>query len=249
MKNFILSFIILAAVCLGVLLLTPKKFLFTKQLQLERVYKRLSYWLEDHVWGQEAPAVLPLAIPFYPQEHALSCEVAALRMALAYVGYQVSEDELIANLTFSAREPMKNGIWGDPDEGFVGNIDGSIFEFTGYGVYDRPIAALAQKYRPASVVSDPTLDQILDLAEKGNPVIVWGLLSHRTPQIWESLSGKTVIAYPGEHARVLMGYTGNRQDVHELILMDPIYGRIRMDVDRFLSDWQTLGNRAVVVYN
>lgn len=186
---------------------------------------------------------------FKRQENPLTCETAALRMSLNYLGFPVSESELLDKLVFSTREPMtSDGTWGDPDLGFVGRIDGDVYKRTGYGVYEKPIADLAQQYTPAAVVNSLELNELLELTKKKYPVIVWGLLSNNATIYWKSLEGKQVVAYPGEHARVVIGYVGPIARPREIILMDPIYGKIRMSREKFLADWETLGRRAVVVY-
>src|SRR3989344_5372815 len=93
-------------------------------------------------WPQ--PTVL-LPVTFHKQEHALSCEIAALKMALDYRSIFVSVSELFSNLIYSHTGPRESGnIWGDPDLGFVGNID-SKMPNGGYGVYEKPIELVAEK--------------------------------------------------------------------------------------------------------
>jgi hypothetical protein len=48
--------------------------------------------------------------------------------------------------------------------------------------------------------------------------------------------------------RTLVGFEGDIRNPDKLILMDPKYGEIRMSREKFLSDWELLGKRAVVVY-
>ena len=70
------------------------------------------------------PAI-KLAVAYHRQEHGLSCEVASLLMALNYKGIEVTENELIRQLPVSDPGPrQKDNTWGDPNLGFVGNIDG-----------------------------------------------------------------------------------------------------------------------------
>ena len=65
---------------------------------------------------------------------------------------------------------------------------------------------------------------------------------------WRTRKGKEVEAYPGEHVRIVMGYTGSISNPNSIILMDTLYGKISMSKTQFLSDWEKLDNRAVVVY-
>jgi len=189
-----------------------------------------------------------LDVPFHRQEHALSCEVAALKMVLDYYGVAVSEAELIAALPFATREPRgKNNVWGDPDVGFVGDING-ISPTTGYGVYTAPIAALAAKYRAARVLSGATMTKVLQEVAGGHPVIVWGTLSSGRDTSWVTPEGKRIKAIVGEHTRVAVGFTGSLQEPDGVLLLDPIYGAITMTKKKFSSNWGLLGNKAVVVY-
>ncbi len=247
-KKITIIIIFIIGAILASFFFIPKDFLFKKQLQIERTYKRIYYSVEDKFLSifRKDTAVLPLAIKFHRQEHALTCEVSALRMALNYVGVDVDENELLKNLAFSTKEPLRNGIWGDPDQGFVGDIDGSIFSGTGYGVYEKPIYELALLYNNAKIMEDPTIEKVLDEVSSGNPVLVWGLLSHRPIKTWKTVDGKTIQAHPGEHVRIVIGYTGTIQNPKTIILMDPIYGKIYMSKKRFISEWNILKNRTIV---
>lgn len=188
-------------------------------------------------------------VPFKRQEHPITCEVAALRMALNYLGINVTEEELIEELVFDTREPKSyRNIWGDPDNGFVGDVNGSVFLGTGYGVYEKPIFDLALRYRDAAIIEQATLSKVLSEVKEGNPVIVWGLLNNKNLMTWRTRKGKEVEAYPGEHTRVVMGYTGTISNPNSIILMDTLYGKISMSKAQFLADWKKLENRAVVVY-
>src|SRR5947199_4586702 len=77
----------------------------------------------------------------------LSVEFAALQMELGAFGAAVSEDDLLAILERdpTPRSVLADGsvVWGDPDVGFVGSVDGT-FGVDGYGVYEGPIAELAR---------------------------------------------------------------------------------------------------------
>lgn len=192
--------------------------------------------------------VKQLAVPFHRQQHALSCEAASLTMALNYKGVKVTENKLISQMVFATYLPREAGnIWGDPQEGFVGNINGSMPN-KGYGVYEQPIASLAQKYRQAEPIINGSLDQLITALNDKNPVIVWGVTGKGTDISWQTPAGYQIPARMGEHTRVLVGYTGKADNPQHLILLDPIYGRLKWPVAYFLKNWATLDNRAVVVY-
>jgi uncharacterized protein YvpB len=187
-------------------------------------------------------------VPLHYQQHALSCEVASLTMALNYKGVKVTEDELIALLPFSDTGPRQAGnIWGDPNLGFVGNIDGSMPN-TGYGVYDQPIYDLAAKYRPAKIITNGTINDLLIELSDSNPIVVWGVVGSGQDISWKTPEGKTIYAKLDEHARTLIGFTGQSDNPKLMILLDPIFGKIRMTISDFQKNWNKLDKRAVVIY-
>src|ERR1700737_3819169 len=77
-----------------------------------------------------------IAVTPVVQKYGLDCEAAALQMALAAVGINVSQDRLLQQFGADLRAPgLTNGVptrWGDPYQTFVGNVRGS-FVVTGYG--------------------------------------------------------------------------------------------------------------------
>lgn len=221
-----------------------------KYLQFERLTNRISFAFQNQFAGvlfSDEHILIP--IEFKKQEHAVTCETASLRMALSFLGVDVSEDELLSKLDFDTKDPVTTDkVWGDPSKGFVGNIDGSIFLGTGYGVYEQPIARLAFNYRQSAIMQKTDLEQVLQTTKEGHPVIVWGLLQSKNPIRWKTTEGITVTAFGGEHTRVVMGYGGEISNPTYIVLMDPIYGKIRMSTNKFLSDWKILDNRAVAIF-
>jgi uncharacterized protein YvpB len=164
-------------------------------------------------------------VPFYHQQRSLTCEIAALRMALKGVGVTVSETELWNDL---AKDPtprrVHNGIvtWGDPNTGFVGKPNGSMFR-TGFGVYAPPIVALAKRYADASVirVDDPyAIDAALS---KGHPIVYWTVIGN-SPSVttWNTPSGKTIRAPYYEHTRVIVGYRGTTEKIEGVYILDSL---------------------------
>lgn len=193
------------------------------------------------------PAVR-LAVPFHKQEHTLSCEVASLLMALRYKGVTVTETELIKQLPISDpghRNP--DNTWGNPNLGFVGNIDGTMPD-TGYGVYEQPLYDLALKYKQAKIITNATINDLIYELGNGNPVVVWGVVGNGKSISWKTPDGQFINAKMDEHARTLIGYTGNSDNPKLIILLDPFYGEIRLSVKSFLANWAMLEKRALVIY-
>lgn len=216
--------------------------------KLQRAAKTVSYRLHTPDTGATSRALtVRLNVPYHRQEHALSCEVAALQMVLNYAGVPVTENELIARLPFATREPRgADNVWGDPDVGFVGAIDG-VSPQTGYGVYEPPLVAVAQQYRPAKALANATLHDVLVEVLQQRPVIVWGTLASGKDVSWHTSEGKPVKAIFGEHTRVVIGFSGTLENPTTIVLHDPIYGTITMARKKFEADWALLGNKAVVV--
>jgi hypothetical protein len=106
----------------------------------------LAVWWSPHS-GRVEEHKLPLV--FLKQERELSCEASALRMALRFQGVDLSESELVARMPFdrtprTRHSPAALDVWGDPDQGFVGDMDGKMGE-TGYGIHWNGVAALARR--------------------------------------------------------------------------------------------------------
>lgn len=191
-----------------------------------------------------------LRVPFFRQEHALSCEVATLRMALAYRGVEVTEAELLAAVGTDPAPRRRVGdvlTWGDPGTSFVGDVDG-IMAKTGYGVHAGPIGRVAGQHRRAEVIENGSAAMLADAIANGNPVIVWGHLGSGTPIRWRTLGGKEVHAVDGEHTRVVIGYTSTKENPTGFFVIDPIYGEQYWKTEKFLRTWESLGRTGVVVY-
>ncbi|MDD4901748.1 MAG: C39 family peptidase [Patescibacteria group bacterium] len=213
-----------------------------------KIAVRTAYYKVALVIPTKSKPAVKLAVPYHRQQHNLSCEVASLVMALQYQGVKVTENELIAQLPSSDPGPRNPGnIWGDPNLGFVGNINGSMPN-TGYGVYEQPIFDLANKYRAAKVIASGTLTDLITALTDNNPVVVWGVIGKGRDISWQTSAGLIIKAKMDEHARTLIGYTGTSDNPQLMILLDPIFGEIRMKVADFLTNWGKLDNKAVVVY-
>jgi uncharacterized protein YvpB len=191
-----------------------------------------------------------LDVPLHRQEHALSCEAAALEMAMGALGNQVPEDELLANL---ARDPTPRTVladgtvrWGNPDIGYVGRWDG-VFARDGYGVYDGPIADLARHYGFEGTSHGQRIDptDIYDAIREGFPSVVWVPydLTVKGRGAWTTPTGDRVDYVVTEHAVVLAGV-----DETGVQYADPYTGSLRhASFDDFETAMRVLRNRAVTV--
>lgn len=204
-------------------------------------------------------ATAQLDVPFLRQEHALSCEVAALRMALGYRSVRITEAELLKKIGVDptprtgdawgrAPRSSKGAKWGDPDTAFVGDVDGIMLK-TGYGVHARPIGRVAGEYRKAQVVENGTPKLLTEEINAGNPIIIWGFIPGRgKPLSWTTLGGKEIRAVDGEHARVVIGYVGEADKPSGFLVLDPIYGEQYWTTKKLLENWEPLGKIGVIIY-
>ncbi len=198
-------------------------------------------------YAAPSSATVMFNIPFHRQEHSLSCEVASLKNAFYGYGLDVPESELIRFLEFDPT--LKSGnVWGDPERGFVGSIDG-IMPVNGYGVYADPIARLGLRWKRTEALRGGTSLQLAEHLLAGRPVIVWGYYAGLgEPMSWQTPEGKHIDAVHGEHTFLVYGFTGDTTQPTGFYVIDPINGHAYWDINYFLMRWDSLGRMAVVVY-
>jgi uncharacterized protein YvpB len=190
--------------------------------------------------------VVLLNIAWDRQDRALSCEAAALKMALAGKGVRVSEDNIMSLIGYDPTS-RTNGGWGDPDVAFVGDINGAQ-NTTGYGVHWGPVAAAANAWRPAKAVTGMSLTDAARELEAGNPIVIWGVMGTSYYDPWVTPAGRKIEAWKGEHARTLIGFRGSVENPTSFIINDPIAGRLNWSTAKLRSNWATFSNSGVVVY-
>ena len=186
-----------------------------------------------------------LSIALDYQDQPLSCEAAALKMALAGVGVRVSESQIMKYVGYDPT-PHHGSTWGDPSVGFVGNIAGKQ-NTTGYGVYWDPIAKAASHWRKARVVTNSTPEKMAAEIAAGHPVVIWGTLGNAYRDDWKTPAGKKILAWKGEHARTLIGFNGPVTKPTSYIINDPIVGRVTWSRAQFDANWARFNRSAVVI--
>jgi len=89
-------------------------------------------------------------VTFIYQNRSLSCEEAATSMALTHQGINLSQDQILAELGADRRRmyvDSSNRVrWGNPYQTFVGSVDGSESNYTGYGTFYPPLVRIAQAH-------------------------------------------------------------------------------------------------------
>ncbi|HEV1992625.1 MAG TPA: C39 family peptidase [Candidatus Dormibacteraeota bacterium] len=197
-----------------------------------------------------------LDIKIHYQEHNLTCEAAALKMALAYEGIAVDEMTLVGYMTNDRRPAQFDSkgrlvAWGDPAQGFVGDPDGHIERLTGYGVYFEPVAAAANRAGAHAIKAGGGLygspiapSEVYDAVLDGHPVVAWISNTYRTVNLsrYTAFDGATVSYTLTEHAVTLIGV---RPDA--VLINDPWFGQHWHSKAQFEAAYRTFDNMAVIV--
>lgn len=171
--------------------------------------------------------IFTFGVPWYKQQEGFTCNIAAIRMALAYRGVYVSEGQIKSAI----------GTGGDPNVNWV----------AGYGVHWGPAASYIGNYRNVSVKSGWNVAALAQEVEKGNPVIVWWYNRYSQPAGSFTLdSGAT--GYTGMHSEVVRGFIGDSSNPTSLMTNDPWRGQLTYSQSSFVSTWGYLGYTAIVVY-
>ncbi len=203
-------------------------------------------------WRMHADDVTMWA-PDVTQSHALDCEAAALTAALGARGVTVSQDWVLGRIGDDARQPVRSGNgtiirWGDPNVTFVGDVDGSEPNDTGYGVYQAPIAAAARAAgRPAVGASGWDPWALLDQVALGHPAVIWVDTTFEPVPMhqWTAWDG-TVVSYAiGEHAVTVVGVNAL---AGTMTLLDVADGQFKtFSIAQFFAFLSSFGDMAVVV--
>ncbi|MCQ6568230.1 C39 family peptidase [Bacillus mycoides] len=176
------------------------------------------------------------------------CEVTSLAMMLQYAGVSVDKMKLaneIKKVNF-----MEDGVRGNPNEGFVGNI--YTFSESGYGVYHGPLFQLAKKYLPNKAVdlTGKSIEESYKNVKAGHPVVMitnatYAPLDEEEFTTWETNSGDVSITY-NQHCVVLVGY-----DKESVYIRDPLDDSLDVKVPRgkFEQAWVQMGSQAISYVN
>ena len=181
------------------------------------------------------------------QDYSLSCEAASLKMALAGKGIFVSETEIMEKIGYDLT-PHNGNTWGNPYEKYVGDIDGKMCQ-TGYGVYWEPVAKAAQNWTEAEVFSNWGITDLTYEIAKGNPVVIWGVLptGTLTDCSWWTSEEKYIKAFKETHVRLAIGFIGLKDNPSQIIINDPLSGRLYWSTSYFLQNWAAFNYSGVVI--
>lgn len=189
-----------------------------------------------------------ITVPFYRQEKNLSCEAASLRMLLASKGVYLTEEQILQKIPQAYPLEYKNGVWADPNEGFVGDINGSQYRKTGYGVYWEPINNAAKHWVQTDDFSNWTFNKLIEQLLINNAVVIWGSFDSNPRDIsWRTPDNRYIKAYTGEHTFVVTGFEGNPLNPSSIITLDSLSGRRVFSKQSFLNNWRLFNNSGVQI--
>jgi Peptidase_C39 like family len=177
-------------------------------------------------FAEAASATYLLNAPIYRQIHPLDCEAATMQIVLAARGTALSQDAALAYWGADLRPAVKDSAgnvlqWGDPYVSFVGNVNASEWNATGYGIYYPPLARLANAVGHAAIGKEHwTVSELFDLVAEGYPAAVEGSfnMQYAAPRTWTAWDGRTVQYILNDHVFALVGIDFGRQMV---IIDDP----------------------------
>lgn len=189
-----------------------------------------------------------LSVPFIQQKPELprGCEVTSLAMLLNFAGVPVSKMELAEKID---KVPFAtNGLRGDMNEGFVGDM--YSMQNPGLGVYVTPIYRLANQYLPERIIdlTNQPIEKLYEMIDQGVPV--WVITNYKFKKLPDSdflnfntRNGAMKVTY-SEHSVVITGYS--EEDVY---LNDPLAAEPNTKVNRkdFEEAWRQMGSQAISV--
>jgi uncharacterized protein YvpB len=182
-----------------------------------------------------------LAVPYFKQEQEYTCELASLRMVLAYYKINVSEKELI-DLVPKDSTPKKGNIWGDPDLGFVGDLYGRTAEVS-YGIHWKPMSTFANRWRRTKIITNADPAMIQKFLKNKNPILAW-IAPVDAPELnWKTPKGKMIKSYLGEHVVVITELKNN-----VIKFNDPMNGIKVENLNDFLLRWKKFNYSGLVIY-
>ena len=101
-------------------------------------------------------------------------------------------------------------VWDDPNQMFVGDINGSLSKGTAAGPDAGPVVKAAQSYgRGASSTTGTSVNWIASQLNSGHLVVMFGALNNTNSFItWQTPSGGTVRMNTQSHSRAIIGVKG-----------------------------------------
>lgn len=172
------------------------------------------------------------------------CEVTSLSMLIRYAGVDIDKMTLAQEIL---KVPyQKNGYYGNPNTGFVGNM--YTYDEPGLSVYNKPIEDLARKYLPDRIVNltGSSFIEIKKQLTNGKPVWVivgstFKFLDDEFWDTWETIDGEIKITRK-VHSVLITGY-----DEENIYFNDPFYpyANMRAPFTDFVASWIQFGQQTL----
>ncbi|MEW8993915.1 C39 family peptidase [Clostridium sp.] len=184
-------------------------------------------------------------------EYKNGCEATSLTMMLNYAGINVDKDSVIAKVKRDStpiKYDSKGKIveWGNPKNGFVGDITGKT---PGYSIDPEALAPVINEYLPdkALDLSGCDYSELEKILSSGRPIVVWITSKFIEPKLshtWTS-NGETINSYFPQHAVLVTG-----MDEDYIYYNDPLTGvkNDKIDKETFKSVWTKMGKKALSYY-
>ena len=193
----------------------------------------------------ERAVSVTIRAPVVKQVYPNNCETAALQMLLATRGIEQAQRSLQRSLRRDGPLDPRTAadgtkVWGDPSRGFVGRVEGGGVA-GGFGVYGKPLIALADRWVEAVDLSGTQPAAIYRRLLSGHAVLAWTALADGPYETWRGPRGEAVRVNWGEHTVLLRGLSDGR-----LIVNDPLTGeRLTWTKAEFEEKWALMGRRAI----
>ncbi|MGM0902230.1 MAG: C39 family peptidase [Bacillota bacterium] len=180
-------------------------------------------------------------------ELARGCEVTSMAMLLNHSGASVDKMTLAHRVKKVPYE--KNGLRGNLNDGFVGNI--RTFDQPGIGVYHGPMKDLAESYLPGKVIdfTGKEFDEVIAQLDQKRPVWVvvtstYDVVPETHWETWKTSSGPLKITFK-MHSVLVTGY-----DKDYIYVNDPLSAKNRkLPRQKFIAGWEQMGNQAITIKN
>ena len=189
-------------------------------------------------------------VALYYQDHPLSCEEAATSMALTHQGINLSQDQILAELGADRRAEFVDSSgrvrWGNPYETFVGNVNGSESNFTGYGTYYPPLVRIARAHG-ARIIAYGSMSAATIYARviAGHPVVAfatwdWAWHPRRDYLSFDGQWIPFIGPYNASHVYTVVGVSPS-----SVLINDPIRGQYWISKGSFQAGYSDF-NEAIV---
>jgi uncharacterized protein YvpB len=189
-------------------------------------------------------------VAFIYQNHPLSCEEAATSMAMTHQGIYVSQDQILAELGADLRPMYVDGQgrarWGNPYQTFVGNVNGSESNWTGFGTFYPPLVRIARAHGARVLeYGNVSAGTIYARLVGGHPVVVFSTWD------WQWHPRRDYLSFDGQwipwigpvHASHV--YTAVGVSPTHVLINDPIRGQFWVSKGAFEAAYSDF-NEAIV---